>query len=166
MALRLLRVVVGWGYCFRQRWTTRNHRHDRMCLFICLDVSKVTLRATLNTEVHSVVYISACEHWVEIGKQSGLRNSLPPPPLKRKKNKKRKERPVGILIKLFCFSGQNSWAQPEQILSYCADKLRAKKWVNFRYRIKFELEGHGRLPAKTIKALTKVFGTFGSIWSS
>ena len=33
----------------------------------------------------------------------------------------------------------------------------SSKWVNFEFEVKFDLEGQGQLPPKTIGILTKVF---------
>ena len=44
-------------------------------------------------------------------------------------------------------------------MSYRADKLR--NGVNFDFEVKFDLEGHGQSPPKTIGILTKVFYTYG-----
>ena len=38
---------------------------------------------------------------------------------------------------------------------------QAQNGVNFDFEVKFDLEGHGRLPLKTIGTLTKVFCIFG-----
>ena len=42
---------------------------------------------------------------------------------------------------------------------YCTDKL--KNGVNFYFEVKFDLEGQGQFPLKTIGILTKVFYTYG-----
>ena len=44
-------------------------------------------------------------------------------------------------------------------MSYHADKL--KMGVNFDFEVKFDLEGQGQSPPKTIGILTKVFYTYG-----
>ena len=38
---------------------------------------------------------------------------------------------------------------------------RAQNGVNFDFEVKFDLEGHGQSPPKTIGILTKVFYTYG-----
>ena len=38
---------------------------------------------------------------------------------------------------------------------------QAQNWVNSDFEVKFDLEGQGQLPPKTIGTLTKVFGIFG-----
>ena len=44
-------------------------------------------------------------------------------------------------------------------MSYRADKL--KMGVTFNFEVKFELDGQGQSPPKTIGFLTKVFYTYG-----
>ena len=39
---------------------------------------------------------------------------------------------------------------------------KSSKWVNFEFEVKFDLEGQGQSPPKTMGILTKVFYTFGS----
>ena len=38
---------------------------------------------------------------------------------------------------------------------------QAQNWVNSDFEVKFDLEGQGQLPQKTIGTLTKVFCIFG-----
>ena len=38
---------------------------------------------------------------------------------------------------------------------------QAQNWVNSDFEVKFDLEGQGQLPPKTIRTLTKVFCIFG-----
>ena len=46
-------------------------------------------------------------------------------------------------------------------MNYHVDKLPAQIWVNFDFKVKFDLEGQGGLPPRTIRALIKVFCSFG-----
>ena len=62
---------------------------------------------------------------------------------------------VGILTKVFCTSGPNS-----VVLAWTGDELscrQARNGVNFDFEVKFDLEGQGQSPSKTIGILTKVF---------
>ena len=64
------------------------------------------------------------------------------------------------MYNVFCTSGPNL-----VILTWMVDELwcgQAKNGVNFDFDLKFDLEGHGRLPLKTIGTLTKVFFIFGT----
>ena len=66
---------------------------------------------------------------------------------------------MGILIFVFCTSGPNL-----VILAWMGDELwcgQAQNGVNFDFDLKFDLEGQGWLPPKTIGTLTKVFCIFG-----
>ena len=66
---------------------------------------------------------------------------------------------IQILTKVFCTSGPNL-----VVLAWTGDKLshgQAQNGVNFDFEVKFDLEGHGQSPPKTIGILTKVFYTFG-----
>ena len=40
-------------------------------------------------------------------------------------------------------------------------RRQAQNGVNFDFEVKFDLEGHGQSPPKTIGILTKVFYTYG-----
>ena len=63
-----------------------------------------------------------------------------------------------ILTVLRCIFGPNL-----VILAWTADELwggQAQNEVKFDFQVKFDLEGHGRSPPKTIGTLTKVFCTF------
>ena len=66
---------------------------------------------------------------------------------------------MGILTKVFCNSGSNlviqAWRGDELSLG------QAQNGVNFDFEVKFDLEGQGQSPHKTIGALTKVFYTCG-----
>ena len=67
---------------------------------------------------------------------------------------------LGILTKVFCISGPNL-----VILSWTGDELshgQAQNGVNFDFAVKFDLEGQGQSPPKTIAILTKVFYTYGA----
>ena len=49
-------------------------------------------------------------------------------------------------------------------LAWTGDELshrQAQNGVNFDFEVKFDLEGHGQSPPKTIGILTKVFYTYG-----
>ena len=49
-------------------------------------------------------------------------------------------------------------------LAWTGDELsrrQAQNGVNFYFEVKFDLEGHGQSPPKTIGILTKVFYTYG-----
>ena len=64
---------------------------------------------------------------------------------------------IGILTKVFCTSGPNL-----VVLAWTGDELslgQAQNGVNFYFEGKFELEGKGQSPPKTIGILTKVFYT-------
>ena len=66
---------------------------------------------------------------------------------------------TGILTKVFSTSGPNLVA-----LAWMGDELsreQAQNWVNFDFEVKFDLEGQGQSPPKTIGILTKVFYTYG-----
>ena len=66
---------------------------------------------------------------------------------------------IGILTKVFCTSGPNL-----VVLAWTGDELshgQAQNGVNFDFEVKFDLEGEGQSPQKTIGILTKVFYTFG-----
>ena len=62
---------------------------------------------------------------------------------------------TGILTKVFSTSGPNLVA-----LAWTGDDLsrgQAQNRVNFDFEVKFDLEGQGQSPPKTIGILTKVF---------
>ena len=62
---------------------------------------------------------------------------------------------IGILTKVFCTSGPNL-----VVLAWTGDELsrgKAQNGVNFDFDLKFDLEGQGQSPPKTIGILTKVF---------
>ena len=62
---------------------------------------------------------------------------------------------IGILTKVFCTSGPNF-----VVLAWTGDELshgQAQNGVNFDFEVKFDLEGQGKSPLKTIGILTKVF---------
>ena len=64
-----------------------------------------------------------------------------------------------VLTKLFCTSGPNL-----VILAWMGNELwcgQAQNGVNSDFQVKFDLEGQGQLPPKTIETLTKVFCIFG-----
>ena len=64
---------------------------------------------------------------------------------------------TGILIKVFCTSGPNL-----VVLAWTGDELshgKAQNGENFDFEGKFDLEGKGQSPLKTIGSLTKVFYT-------
>ena len=66
---------------------------------------------------------------------------------------------IGILTKIFCTSGPNLVA-----LAWTGDELsrgQAQNRVNFDFEVKFDLEGQGQSPPKTIGILTKVFYIYG-----
>ena len=68
-------------------------------------------------------------------------------------------RTTGILTKVFSTSGPNLVA-----LAWTGDELsrgQAQNGVNFDFEVKFDLEGEGQSPPKTIGILTKVFYTYG-----
>ena len=61
---------------------------------------------------------------------------------------------IGILTKVFCTSGPNL-----VVLARTGDELshrQAQNGVNFDFEVKFDLEGQGQSPPKTIEILTKV----------
>ena len=50
------------------------------------------------------------------------------------------------------------------VLAWTGDELscrQAQNWVTFDFGVKFDLEGQGQSPPKTIGILTKVFYTYG-----
>ena len=66
---------------------------------------------------------------------------------------------TGILNKVFSTSGPNFVA-----LAWTGDELsreQAQNGVNFDFEVKFDLEGQGQSPPKTLGILTKVFYTYG-----
>ena len=66
---------------------------------------------------------------------------------------------IGILTKVFCTSGPNF-----VVLAWTGDELsrgQAQNGVNFDFEVKFDLEGQGQSPQKTIGILTKVFYIYG-----
>ena len=66
---------------------------------------------------------------------------------------------TGILTKVFSTSGPNLVA-----LAWTGDELsrrQAQNGVNFDFEVKFDLEGHGQSPPKTLGILTKVFYIYG-----
>ena len=66
---------------------------------------------------------------------------------------------IGILTQVFCTFGPNL-----VILAWTGDGVivpRSSKWGNFWFEVKFDLEGQGQSPPKTIGILTKVFYTYG-----
>ena len=66
---------------------------------------------------------------------------------------------TGFLTKVFSTSGPNLVA-----LAWTVDELsreQAPNGVNFDFEVKFDLEGQGQSPPKTIGILTKVFYTYG-----
>ena len=68
---------------------------------------------------------------------------------------------TGFLTKVFSTSGPNLVA-----LAWTVDELsreQAQNGVNFDFEVKFDLEGQGQSPPKTIGILTKVFYTYGPI---
>ena len=69
------------------------------------------------------------------------------------------QKTTGILTKVFSTSGPNLVA-----LAWTGDELsrrQAQNGVNFDFEVKFDLEGQGQSPPKTIAILTKVFYTYG-----
>ena len=65
----------------------------------------------------------------------------------------------GILTKVFSTSGPNLVA-----LAWTGDELsrgQTQNGVNFDFEVKFDLEGQGQSPPKTIGILTKVFYIYG-----
>ena len=66
---------------------------------------------------------------------------------------------TGILTKVFSTSGPNLVA-----LAWMGDELshgQTQNGVNFDFAVKFDLEGQGQSPPKTIGILTKVFYIYG-----
>ena len=66
---------------------------------------------------------------------------------------------TGLLTKVFNTSGPNLVA-----LAWTGDELsrrQAQNGVNFDFEVKFDLEGQGQSPPKTIGILTKVFYIYG-----
>ena len=66
---------------------------------------------------------------------------------------------IRILTKVFCTSGLNL-----VVLAWTGDELshgQAQNGVNFDFEVKFDLEGQGQSPPKTIGSLTKVFYIYG-----
>ena len=66
---------------------------------------------------------------------------------------------TGILTKVFSTSGPNMVA-----LAWTGDELsrgQAQNGINFDFEVKFDLEGQGQSPPKTIGILTKVFYIYG-----
>ena len=66
---------------------------------------------------------------------------------------------VGILTKVFCTSGPNF-----VVLAWTGDELsrgQTQNGVNFDFEVKFDLEGQGQSPLKTIGISTKVFYIYG-----
>ena len=66
---------------------------------------------------------------------------------------------IGILTQVFCTFGPNL-----VILAWRGDELscrQAQNGVTFDFEVKFDLEGQGQSPPKTIGILTKFFYTYG-----
>ena len=66
---------------------------------------------------------------------------------------------IEILTKVFCTSGPNL-----MVLARTGDELshgQAQNGVNFDFEVKFNLEGQGQSPPKTIGILTKAFRISG-----
>ena len=66
---------------------------------------------------------------------------------------------IVILTQVFCTFGPNL-----VVLAWTGDELsrrQAQNWVTFDFGVKFDLEGQGQSPPKTIGILTKVFYTYG-----
>ena len=66
---------------------------------------------------------------------------------------------IGILTHVFCIFGPNL-----VILAWTGDELscrQAQNGVTFDFEVKFDLEGQGQSPPKTIGILTKVFYIYG-----
>ena len=64
-----------------------------------------------------------------------------------------------VLTKVFCTSGPNL-----VVLAGSGDELshrQAQNRVNFYFEVKFDLEGQGQSPLKTIRILTKEFYIYG-----
>ena len=67
---------------------------------------------------------------------------------------------IGILTQVFCTVGPNL-----VILAWTGDELscrQAQNGATFDFELKFDLEGQGQSPPKTIGILTKVFYTYGA----
>ena len=64
---------------------------------------------------------------------------------------------TGILTKVFSTSGPNLVA-----LAWTGDELSCGQTQNGDFEVKFDLEGQGQTPPKTIRILTKVCYTYGS----
>ena len=67
---------------------------------------------------------------------------------------------IGILTRVFCTSGPNL-----VVLAWMDDELshgQAQNGVNFDFEVKFDLEGQGQSPPKTIGILTNVFYTYSA----
>ena len=66
---------------------------------------------------------------------------------------------IGTLTKVFCSSGPNL-----VVLPWAGDELlhgQAQDGVYFDFEVKFDLEGQGQSPLKTIWILNKIFYTYG-----
>ena len=66
---------------------------------------------------------------------------------------------TGIVTQVFCTYGPNL-----VILAWTGDELscrQAQNGVTFDFEVKFDLEGQGQSPPKTIGTLTKVFYAYG-----
>ena len=66
---------------------------------------------------------------------------------------------IGIFNQVFC-----TFASNLVVLARTGDELscrQAQNWVTFDFQVKFDLEGQGQSPPKTIGILTKVFYTYG-----
>ena len=66
---------------------------------------------------------------------------------------------IGIVTQVFCTFGSNL-----VVLAWTGDELSCRKTQNgvtFDFEVKFDLEGQGQSPPKTIGILTKVFYTDG-----
>ena len=66
---------------------------------------------------------------------------------------------IEILTKVFCTSGPNL-----VVLARTGDELshgKAQNGVTLDFEVRFDLEGQGQSPPKTIEILTQVFYTFG-----
>ena len=64
-----------------------------------------------------------------------------------------------ILTKVFCTSGPNL-----VVLAWTGDELshgQAQNGANFHFEVKFDLEGQGQSPSKTLGMLTKIFYIYG-----
>ena len=68
------------------------------------------------------------------------------------------------------------WATSELVCIFCPNLVvlawidgelwhgQAQNGVNVAFQVKFDLEGQGQSPPKTIGTLTKLFAPFGQIW--